>query len=331
VWVSGEAFLTGPYGGGPFGLSIVVPVKAGPFDFGVEAVRAAIHVDPHTSQLTIDTPVLPHIVKGIPLQIRTINVEVDRTGFIFNPTDCEPLVVTGTIASTQGATAAVSSHFQAANCAALAFHPKLTASTQAKTSQANGASLDVKIAYPKGTQANIHKVAVSLPKQLPSRLTTIQKACPEATFAVNPAACPAASNIGTATAVTPVLNVPLTGPAYLVSHGGAAFPDLVLILQGQGVTLDIVGSINIDKRGVTSSTFSSVPDAPISSFELNLPVGPHSALTATLPKKARNRLCGSQLVMPTTITGQNGAQIKQSTKIAVTGCHKPPPRKHKRG
>jgi hypothetical protein len=330
VWVSGEAFLTGPYGGGPFGLSIVVPVKAGPFDFGIETVRAAIHVDPHTSQLTIDTPAIPHIVKGIPLQIHTIHVEIDRTGFMFNPTDCEPLALTGTVTSTQGASAAVSSHFQAANCVALAFHPKLTASTQAKTSRANGASLDVKIAYPHGSEANIHKVAVSLPRQLPSRLTTIQKACREATFAANPAACPVASNIGTATAVTPVLNVPLTGPAYLVSRGGAAFPDLVMILQGEGVTLDIVGSINIDKRGVTSSTFSSVPDAPISSFELHLPVGPHSALTATLPKKAHNSLCGSRLVMPTTITGQNGAQIEQSTKIAVTGCHRSPPRKHRR-
>ena len=162
---------------------------------------------------------------------------------------------------------------------------------------------------------------MSLPKQLPSRLTTIQQACPQATFAANPASCPGGSNIGTATATTPILSSAVSGPAYLVSHGGAAFPDLVVILQGEGVTLDLVGSIDI-KHGVTSSTFASIPDAPIDTFELKLPEGPHSGLTAVLPAKAKGSLCGTSLTMPTTLTGQNGAQIKQSTKIAVTGCAK---------
>ena len=162
---------------------------------------------------------------------------------------------------------------------------------------------------------------MTLPKQLPSRLTTIQQACPEAVFNQNPASCPAGSDIGTATAVTPALANPVVGPAYLVSHGGAAFPDLVLILQGEGVKLELIGSINIKKQ-VTSSAFNSVPDAPISSFELNLPQGPHSGLAAVVPAKAKGNLCGTSLVMPTTITGQNGAQVKQSTKITVTGCPK---------
>jgi hypothetical protein len=128
--------------------------------------------------------------------------------------------------------------------------------------------------------------------------------------------------VGVVKAVTPVLNLPLTGPAYLVSHGGAAFPDLVVILQGQGVRFNLTGGINISKQGITSSTFASVPDAPITSFELKLPEGPHSALAATLPAKANGSLCGTKLTMPTTITGQNNAQIKQSTKITVTGCPK---------
>ncbi len=133
--------------------------------------------------------------------------------------------------------------------------------------------------------------------------------------------------------MTPVLAGPLVGPAYLVSHGGAAFPDVVVILQGHGVTLDLVGSINI-KKSITSSTFASVPDTPISSFELKLPEGPHSGLAAVLPAKAKGNLCGTSLTMPTTLTGQNGAQIKQNTKIAVTGCAKAKkkgkPKKHKK-
>ncbi len=321
VGVGGQVFLTGPYKGAPFGLSIVVPAAVGSFNLGNVVVRAAIGVDPHTAQITVTSDPLPTILQGIPLQVRTVNVTIDREGFMFNPTDCEPLTVGGTLSSTQGASAGVSSHFQAANCAALAFKPKFTVSTQAGTSKKNGASLDVKVGYPTGAEANIHSVAVTLPKQLPSRLSTIQQACPEATFNANPASCPAGSNIGAVTALTPVLAGPLTGPAYLVSHGGAAFPDLVVILQGEGVTLDLVGSIDI-KHGITSSTFASVPDAPISSFELKLPEGPHSGLTAVLPAKAKGSLCGTSLVMPTTLTGQNGAVVKQNTKIAVTGCPK---------
>jgi hypothetical protein len=333
----GQAFLTGPYKGAPFGLSFVVPAVAGPFNLGNVVVRAAIHVDPHTAQITVVSDPLPTILQGIPLDIRAVNVTVDRPGFMFNPTNCEPLTVGGSLTSTQGAVANVSSRFQAANCAALGFHPVFTVSTQAKTTKKNGASLDVKVGYPQGAQANIRSVAVTLPKQLPSRLTTIQQACTEAAFAANPASCPAGSNIGIATAHTPVLAGAFTGPAYLVSHGGAAFPDVVLVLQGEGITLDLVGNVNI-KKGITKSDFATVPDAPISSFELSLPEGPHSALAAVLPAKAKGNLCGTALTMPTTMTGQNGAVIKQNTKIAVTGCpkakkkaHKPTKKKRKGG
>jgi hypothetical protein len=316
----GQVFLTGPYKGAPFGLSVVVPALAGPFNLGNVVVRAAVSIDAHTGQPTVVSDPLPRILDGVPLQIKTLNVTVDRSGFTFNPTSCEPLSVTGSVTSTQGATVGLSSRFQAAGCQGLPFKPSFAVSTQAGTSKKQGASLDVKITSSPG-QANIGKVAVTLPKALPSRLTTIQQACPEATFNANPASCPAGSNIGIATAHTPVLANPLTGPAYVVSHGGAAFPDLVIVLQGEGITLDLVGSIDI-KKGVTRSTFASVPDAPISSFELRLPEGPHSGLAAVVPAKAKGNLCGQNLTMPTTMTGQNGAVLKQSTKIAVTGCIK---------
>jgi hypothetical protein len=319
-------FLTGPYKGAPFGLSIVVPAVAGPFNLGTVVVRAAISVDPHTAQVTITSDPLPSILQGVPLRVRKVDVVVDRPGFIFNPTSCDPLAVNATITSTQGASAAVSSRFQAANCGELPFIPKFSASTTAKTSRANGASLDAKILIGVKGEANAHVVAVQLPKQLPSRLTTIQKACLDSVFNVNPAACPAASLVGSATASTPVLPVALTGPAYLVSHGGAGFPDLVVVLQGDGVRFDLVGSINISSKGITSSKFSSAPDAPINSFDLNLPQGPHSILTSN------GSLCAKPLIMPTTITGYNNKQVKQNTKIKVTGCPKAKKaRKAKRG
>jgi hypothetical protein len=314
-WVTGRVYLTGPYSGAPFGLSVVVPAQAGPFNLGDVVVRAQIAVDPRTSALTVTTDPLPQIIDGIPLRVQTINVTVNRPRFIFNPTDCAEQAIAATVAGGMGASAAVSSPFAAGGCAALPFKPKFTVATSAKTSKKNGASLDVKVASSAG-QANIARVAVSLPKQLPARLTTIQKACLSATFEANPANCPAASLIGVAKARSPVLPVLLSGPAYLVSHGGAAFPDVVLILQGDGVRVDLTGHINIAK-GITSSTFASVPDVPITSFELTLPEGPHSALAAA------GSLCAKPLTMPTTIDGQNGAQLKQSTRIAVSGCPKP--------
>jgi hypothetical protein len=315
-------YLTGAYKGAPYGLSIVVPVVAGPFNLGTIVVRSRIEVDPHTSQLTVTTDPLPSIIDGIPTDLRTINAVIDRPNFMFNPTNCNPQSFSGTAFSTEGATAPISSHFQVGSCRSLAFKPNFKVSTSGKTSRANGASLDAKILYPTGplganqasSQSNVASVKVNLPKQLPSRLTTLQKACPAATFEADPANCPAPSVVGHASAITPILPVTLTGPAYFVSHGGEAFPSLIVVLQGYGVTVDLVGSTFISKAGITSSTFKQVPDVPISSFELTLPQGKYSALAAN------GNLCKSKLTMPTAFTAQDGAVIHQSTPITVTSC-----------
>jgi hypothetical protein len=319
-WVPGDMFLTGPYKGAPFGLSIVVPAVAGPFNLGNLIVRAAIGVNPNTAALTVTSDPLPQIVDGVPLRLQTVNVTVDKPGFMFNPTNCSQQQITGTVTGAQGASTEVSSPFAVAGCANLPFKPKFTVLTQAKTTKAKGAYLHVKVVSGSG-QANIAKVKVELPKQLPSRLTTLQKACLDSVFNANPAMCPAASLVGSGTAVTPVLAHPLTGPAYLVSHGNVAFPDLVFVLQGEGITLHLVGNTNI-KKGITSETFNSVPDAPISTFDAVFPKGPHSVLATNLPAKAKGSLCFTSLVMPTTITGQNSAQVTQATKVTVTGCPK---------
>jgi hypothetical protein len=319
----GQVFITEGYEGAPYGLSIVNPAKAGPFDLGKVVVRAKIAVDPTTAVLTITTDTsgpyaIPHILDGIPLQIQHVNVSIDREGFTFNPTDCGRLEIVGSLQSDQEAVSAISVPFQVTNCAALAFKPKLTAKTAGKTSRAKGASLAVRLTYPAGPfDANIARVKVDLPKQLPSRLTTLQKACPAATFQANPAACPAASIVGHAVARTPVLPVPLTGPAYFVSHGGEAFPDLVIVLQGYGTTVHLVGTTFIDKAGITSSTFKTIPDVPVGTFELTLPQGKYSALASN------GNLCAtSKLVMPTSFVAQNGTVIHTSTPITPTGCAK---------
>jgi hypothetical protein len=327
----GQVFITEGYGGAPYGLSIVNPAKAGPFDLGKVVVRARIEVDPITAVLTITTDTtgpykIPTILDGIPLQIQHVNVSIDRSGFTFNPTNCSPLQITGSLASDQGAIKSLSVPFQVTNCAVLAFKPKLTAKTSGKTSRASGASLSVKLTYPAGPyDANIAKVKVDLPKQLPSRLTTLQKACTAATFEANPANCPAASIVGHATATTPVMPVPLTGPAYFVSHGGEAFPSLIIVLQGYGATVHLIGTTFIDKAGITSSTFKQVPDVPVGTFELTLPQGKYSALAAN------GNLCTTKkLAMPTSFVAQNGAVLHTSTPIVPTGCAKKKTHKTKR-
>lgn len=320
---SGRVYLTGPYDGAPFGLSIVTPAKAGPFDLGEVLVRAAIDVDPHTAAVTVISS-LPTFVQGVgrapsgvPLQLKRVLVTIDRPGFQFNPTNCTPTNVAGTLTGGEGASAPVSSAFTATGCAALPFTPTLTAATKGAASRADGASLTVRVTSTPG-QANIAKTVLTLPKTLPSRQSTIRQACPQAVFEADPASCDEGSVIGSAIVHTPIFAGPLQGPGYLVSHGGAEFPDVEFVLQGEGVRLILDGQTKI-ADGITTSSFNSIPDAPVESFEAVLPEGPHSALGAYLPSGSYD-LCSTSLQMPTTITGQNGAVIAKSTKIAIEGC-----------
>lgn len=321
LWLTGNVYLTGSYNGAPFGLSVVVPAQAGPFNLGNVVVRAAISIDPNTSAVTVTSAPLPQIRDGVPFRVQKINVSVDRPGFILTPTNCEAQRITGQVAGAQGAVVDVSMPFAVAGCKNLAFKPSLGVSTRGKASKLGGASLDLKISFPAGQEANVRSVKVALPKQLPSRLSTLRKACVAAVFAENPATCPAQSVVGIAKASTPVLPGILTGPVYLVSHANESFPNVVVVLQGDGVRVDLTGLTDIEK-GVTSSTFSSIPDVPVNSFELYLPEGPFSALAANLPEKAHYDFCGRKLAMPTLITGQNGAVIKQTTSVEIAGCQK---------
>ncbi len=322
--ISGDVYLTKGYGGAPFGLSIVTNAVAGPFNLGLVVVRARIAVNPVDSSLTITTDetgpyALPQIVFGVPLRLKQITVNIDRPGFMFNPTSCDAQQITAAISGSGQAVAHVSSQFAAAGCRSLEFKPKFTVSTSGHTSRLNGANLDAKLTYPPfkaDSEANIAYVKVELPKQLPSRLTTLQKACLAAVFESNPGACPPAAIVGVARTTTPLLPVPLEGPIYFVSHGGEAFPSLVVVLQGDGVRVDLTGSTFISKSGITSTTFKTVPDVPVSTFELYLPEGRYSALSANA------NLCraAGKLKMPTEFIAQNGATLKQTTRITVTGC-----------
>ncbi len=310
--VTGKAYLTGPYHGAPYGIAVVVPAIAGPFDLGVVVIRQALFIDPSDAHVTDVSDPFPVIRDGIPLRIQRVDVNLNRENFTLNPTSCEERHITAMATSLNANEAALSSRFQAAGCASLPFHPELSASTSGRTSKVNGASFNVRIGFHPG-EANIHRVELTIPSVLPSRLTTIQKACSDTVFNVNPASCPPESLIATATARTPLLPDPLAGPVYFVSHGGAAFPDTEIVLQGDNVKLILDGHTDI-KKGVTYSRFETVPDAPVSSFEFKAPEGRYSIFGAF------GNLCQKEIHAPTRITAQNGAVFSQETPVEVENC-----------
>jgi hypothetical protein len=357
----GRLYLAGPYHGAPLSLVSITSATVGPFDLGTVVIRFALRINPITAQVEVDatgSDPIPHIIRGIVVHVRDIRAYVDRPNFIKTPTSCERMQIQNTVTGAgqdpanpaDQISVSVTSPFQAADCSNLLFKPSFSVTTSGRTSKADGASLNVKLVYPnapQGTQANIKQVKVELPVQLPSRLTTLQKACTSAQFHANPAGCPAASVVGHARAITPILPVPLEGPAYFVSNGAEAFPNLIIVLQGYGITIDLVGDTFISKQGITSSTFKTVPDQPVTSFELTLPQGPFSALTANgnlcaltrtvlVKKKVKVRTRGrkrtitrrvkqtlpASLSMPTEFVAQNGMTLHQNTPVSVTGCPK---------
>lgn len=363
-YVPGRLYLAGPFHGDPFSVASITSAVIGPFDLGTVVIRFGLAIDPNTARVSIDpaaSETIPTIIKGIVTHVRDIRVSIDRPNFTLNPTNCQPKPVTSTLTSSNDQTANATTLFQVEECPELHFKPHFTAQTRGHTSRTEGASLTVKLTQPStpGQDANIHSVKVILPHQLPARLPTLQQACTQTQFQSNPAACPTASTIGHATATTPLLPNPLTGPAIFVSHGGQEFPSLDIVLQGDGVTIDLAGETYITKN-LTSTTFTTIPDAPVQSFALTLPEGPHSALSALgdLCKLARAPTTGSKaehgrrtgrghgrhtghghhtgtpahiakhtqptkptgLRMPTEFVAQNGLVFKQDTTIAVTGC-----------
>jgi hypothetical protein len=314
--IGGKVFLGGVYKGAPYSLSIVVHAVAGPFDLGTVVVRAPINVNASIAKLDVPADPLPTILQGVPLRLRTITVTMNRSNFTFNPTSCDKMSVGARLTSTEGAVADVSSPFQVGGCAGLPFKPDFRATSSGKATRKNGASLHVHIGQKPG-EAAIKSVAVTLPRKLPARLVpTINGACPfEVERDKGHTACPESSKVGWATARTPVLPDPLEGPAYIVAKGDA-LPKLSIYLRGNNIDLQLDGDIDINpKTNLTKTTFTTIPDVPITSFDLDLPKGAHSALAAP-----GNDLCQGTMKMITTIIAQNGEQIDRKEPLKVSGC-----------
>lgn len=300
LWVpqAGKAptalYLAGPYKGAPYSVVAKVPAQAGPFDLGTVVVRSAIEIDPETAQVTVKSDSLPQILQGVPVDYRHVRAEINRDSFTVNPTSCEPQRVTATVLSNEGRVATPSDRFQAAGCAGLGFSPRLNLRLKGGTRRAEYPSLRAALTAKPG-QANIGRVSVALPHSEFLEQGHIGTVCTRVQFAAH--TCPAASVYGYARAVTPLLDQPLEGPVYLRSSSHK-LPDLVVDLTGQ-IEIVLAGRIDSVNGGIRT-TFSTVPDAPISKFVLSMKGGKKGLLV-----NSRN-LCSGVNRAIVKMDGQNG-------------------------
>jgi hypothetical protein len=314
---NGRAYITGPYKGARYGLSIVVPAVAGPFDLGNVIVRAAIFVDRQTAALKIVSNPLPTILEGIPLDVRDVRFAVDRPRFTINPTSCAEKRVAATVTSTAGAVAHPSDRFQAVECANLALAPKLQLTVGSKGHTRPGRSTPISTTLTQGKgQTNLRSVSVTLPGTLNALLPVINRACKLAEFQADK--CGARARVGSAVAVTPLLRDPLRGSAYFVKNPARVLPDLMIALRG-AVDLDLTGKVSIPGGKRLGTRFDTIPDAPISRFTLRLVAGRNSPLgIVTNLCSAKGRAATARVGF----RGQNGAVRTVDQRVKVVGCPK---------
>jgi hypothetical protein len=305
-YVAGKAYLAGPYRGAPLSLAVVTPALAGPFDLGTVVVRSALFVDPTDAHVRIVSDPLPQIFGGVPLHIRSIEVDVDRPSFTLNPTSCNPMAIDATIAGAGGASANLSQHFQVGECGRLPFKPRLSLKLKGKTNRGAHPAFSATLRMPPGG-TNIAKAQVTLPHSEFLDQGHLDNVCTRVQFAAEQ--CPQGSAYGHARAITPLLDQPLEGPVYLRSNPEHELPDLVADLRGQiHVVLD--GRIDSPHGGIRN-TFEVVPDAPVSKFTLTMQGGKKGLLQNS------TNLCNSTNRATALFDGQSGKVSDSRPKLAI--------------
>jgi hypothetical protein len=316
-YVQGNVYLSGPYKGAPFSLAIITPAVAGPFDLGTVVVRAALYVDPETAQGTVKSDPLPTILKGIPLDVRSVAVKIDRSAYVLNPTSCEQKSVSAEAITTTGQVAHLSNRFQVGGCKGLDYTPKLSLSLKGATRRDGHPALKAVLSQPSG-QANSRRIVLILPPT--EFIDPLRTANPCTRPAFAEGRCPAASLLGKARVFTPLLDNPLEGPIYFRANGGAReLPDAVADLNGR-VHIVSVGFVDaVHRKGSESSrirtTLATVPDAPISKAIIELRGGKKGLLVNSA------NLCKVPNTYTVKMVAQNG-KTENLQKPLATSCKK---------
>jgi hypothetical protein len=259
-YASGKAYIAGPYKGAPLSLATIIPATAGPFDLGTIVTRVAVHVNPKTAEITAVSDQIPSILQGIPLDVRSVQVALDRPNFSLNPTSCDPMAVRGLLTSTIGALASLESRFQLAECSGMGFKPKMVLTLRGGTKRGKHPALTVNL-MPRPGDANIASVSVALPRSEFLENAHIRTICTRPDFAADN--CPAGAVYGESTVDTPLLDYDLSGHVYLRSSDNL-LPDVVPDLRGpayQPIKLESAGRTDSIRGGIRT-TIDFVPDAP---------------------------------------------------------------------
>ena len=302
----GKMYFAGPFQGAPLSLVAITPALAGPYDYGTIVVRVALHIDPLTAQVRALSDRMPQIIGGVPIRMRSIQVNIDRPNFTINPTNCSALSVGSQGTGDQGTTTNFSSYFNAVNCSTLPFKPKM-AITQLGGKKQTKSTQDPSLRFDLWTRpgdANIKSLAVTLPKAFEIDQRHLGNLCSKAQLAAE--RCKGRQPIGTATVSTPLLDAPLSGPAYAVS-GYGKLPHLVFILDGQVLVMPEAESSSV-KGGHLRTEVPVIPDVPVGHFALTLLGGKQGYLENT------RDLCAGPTVSEITYQGQNGKQLTQKVK-----------------
>jgi hypothetical protein len=313
--IQGDVFLTAPPAAGALaGLAITVPGKVGPFDLGTTVSIATIHVRAGDSGLDVTSTNLPQVVGGIPLGIRQIKLNLDRQGFMRNATSCAAQQLTASFTSTLDATATTTAPYQATGCDQVPFKPKLegTAGKKGDRSELAKGGHPTVTAVVSQTSGQIatKAVTVTLPKQLGADIPNLNRTCPEGQD------CGDRNIVGKATAITPLLPIPLTGDVRLVTPEGGGLPQLRLGLRGL-LSIDLVGKTALSKDGRVVNTFEGIPDVPLSRFELTINGGRNGILV-----NYRQLKCGQQLTGNGDFLGHSGAKQAVTGRFEVCGTVK---------
>ncbi len=324
TYVPGELYLAGPYRGAPLSVVAIVPALAGPIDLGTVVTQQGLRLDPESGRATVEgasAEPLPRILQGIPLRVRDVRIYVDRPGFALNPTSCEPLAtearawagVSDSFSSPDAIAAAVSARFQAANCSRLPFKPRLSLTLKGSTKRTSHPRLLANLTAKPG-EANIARAQVKLPKAAFLDNAHIKGICTRVQFAAD--SCPANSIYGKASAKTPLLDSPLKGAVYLRSSNNP-LPDLVAKLRGpdsQPIEIDLAGRTD-SVKGALRNTFEAVPDAPVSTFQLELFGGKRGLIELS------SGLCKSPKAS-VNLTGQNGKTFDTRPAVRSSCKHR---------
>jgi hypothetical protein len=307
--LGGRIYMAGPYKGAPLSLAILTPAIAGPFDLGTVLVRVALYVDSRSTQIHAISDPLPTILQGVPLDIRSLSLRLDRPDLTLNPTSCERMSIPARTVSAQGRIAVLSDRFQVGECSRLGFKPQVAVRLLGPTHRGAHPSFRTTLTARRG-DANIRRVAVTLPgtELLDSR--HIDAICTAEEFAAE--RCPAGSIYGYAKGWTPLLDWPLEGPVYLRSSRHK-LPDLAASLEGQ-VQLDLIGRIDsVDGR--LRNTFSALPDVPLSKVVVTLKGGRKGLIANT------GRLCARKPRASASFYAHN-LKTREIDPVVKTDCGK---------